>query len=91
MDRLRLQWSIIPRPTKVSGHADRQSVTHLFAPLADGVFAGTAFGDHVLIASATVALAVQGLSSILSSLSVARTGGAHADVHGIRVGGLLEL
>lgn len=40
------------------GHIDRQVVADLLTPLADGTFAWTPLSNSVLIAAATVALAI---------------------------------
>lgn len=57
MDRLRLQGSVIPWPSKIPSHADCRGVSSLLALLADGVLARATLSNHVLVASATVALA----------------------------------
>lgn len=48
-----------------------------------------AFSDGVLIAFTTVALAAQGLMPFLPGLAIARARGARANIHGIRVSGVL--
>lgn len=61
-------------------------MTSLLAPLADGTLAWAAFSDGVLVAAATVALAVQGFPPVFPRFAIARAQGAGANVHGVRVG-----
>lgn len=64
-------------------------MTSLLAPLADGALAGATLSDCVLVASATVALAAQGLPPVFLCFAVARARGASTNIHGIGVGGVL--
>lgn len=73
MNCLQLRRSVVPWAADVSGHADGRAMPNLLTPLANGVLAGTAFGNSMLVASATVALATQGLSPVLSHFTVAGT------------------
>lgn len=62
----------------------------LLVPLADGAFAQTSLSDGLLIAAAAIALAMQGFPPILPCLAVTGARDTCANVHSVRVGGVLE-
>lgn len=64
-------------------------MTSLLALLAYGTLARAAFGDRMLVTATAIALATQGLSSVLLGFAIAATRGASADVHSIRVSEVL--
>lgn len=64
-------------------------MTGLLAPLANSALTWITLSDGVFIASATVALAAQGLPPVLSGFARVRARGAGADVHSVGVNGVL--